>query len=186
MPTQSDYWLPVSKALARLDAGAAAAAHDIIARGEVRVRALRGDFPGSTTPVQVERLLAQATRADIVGDDITAHYEPGQDIKSILGPRSDMRNKNVVAWIYGKAACSVTFRDASVYWPALAEALAAAGFWVKKRRTGPKRETKIAAVQRYIASNYPTGIPAGVTDKAIARDTGVSERTVRRVRSGKS
>jgi hypothetical protein len=44
------------------------------------------------------------------------------------------------------------------------------------------RKTKLVTVQQYIAVNYPKGIPAEVTDKTIARATGVSERTVRRAR----
>jgi hypothetical protein len=50
------------------------------------------------------------------------------------------------------------------------------------------RRTKLGAVQSYIASAYPNAIPAGMTDKAIARSfeaekkTQVSERTVRRAR----
>jgi hypothetical protein len=48
------------------------------------------------------------------------------------------------------------------------------------------RDTKAAAVRRHLASKYPNGIPAGVTDKVIALATGASERTVRRVRSGKN
>jgi hypothetical protein len=44
----------------------------------------------------------------------------------------------------------------------------------------PPRETKRNAVQRYIAHIYPEGIPAGVTNKEIARATKVSPRTVQR------
>jgi hypothetical protein len=46
----------------------------------------------------------------------------------------------------------------------------------------PPRETKLGAVQTYIARTYTQGLPAGVTDKVIAKATGVSERTVRRAR----
>lgn len=45
-----------------------------------------------------------------------------------------------------------------------------------------RKETRIAAVRAYIAQTYPDRIPAGVTDKAIARATGASDRTVRRAR----
>jgi hypothetical protein len=43
---------------------------------------------------------------------------------------------------------------------------------------------KLDKVKAYIAETFPDGIPAGVTDKTIARDTGTSERTVRRARRG--
>jgi hypothetical protein len=46
----------------------------------------------------------------------------------------------------------------------------------------PPRETKLEAVRCYIVRTYPRGIPAGVTDNEIARQTGASERTVRRAR----
>jgi len=54
----------------------------------------------------------------------------------------------------------------------------------KDARPRPLRETKILAVQRYIADTYPGEIPAGVTDKEIARamKTKTSDRTVRRAR----
>jgi hypothetical protein len=48
-----------------------------------------------------------------------------------------------------------------------------------------KKATKIDAAKAYIAQHYPDGIPAGVTDKQIARDAGVSDRTVRRARGKK-
>jgi hypothetical protein len=56
------------------------------------------------------------------------------------------------------------------------------GFDSAKPSRPQPRETKLSAVQRHIAQTYPSGIPAGVTDKQIARDTRTSERTVRRAR----
>jgi hypothetical protein len=47
---------------------------------------------------------------------------------------------------------------------------------------GGKKATRLNEVRDFIAEKYPIGIPAGVTDKAIARATGASERTVRRAR----
>ena len=45
-----------------------------------------------------------------------------------------------------------------------------------------RKQTRKEQVRTYIADHYPRGIPAGVTDKDIARATGASERTVRRAR----
>jgi hypothetical protein len=50
----------------------------------------------------------------------------------------------------------------------------------------PRRETKLKKVRGYIAGKYPRGIPGDVTDKEIARNTGTSERTVRRARQSVS
>jgi len=47
----------------------------------------------------------------------------------------------------------------------------------------PRRHTKVDEVKAHLAAKYPDGVPAGMTDKAIARETGVSERTVRRART---
>jgi hypothetical protein len=129
MAAQSD-WPLLSAAFDRLDSSTTDSARDITGRGQVPVTGTRSDIPGSTTPERVEALLRNATRVDISGDDIRALYAAGQDIRSILGPRSSMQSENVVAWVYGKADCTVTFRTARVHWPALVEALAAAGFAV--------------------------------------------------------
>lgn len=50
---------------------------------------------------------------------------------------------------------------------------------------GTEKTTKLAEVRTYIAEQYPNGIPAGASNKQIARATGASERTVRRARTGK-
>jgi len=120
--------LSVSQALAGLDVLASSAAREIIGRGQIRVFAIRGDMPASTTPEPVEELLAKATRTDVSGDEITVLYDAGQDVQSILGRRSNVRNTHVVAWLYRKAACTVNLHSASIYWSELAEALAPAGF----------------------------------------------------------
>jgi hypothetical protein len=130
MAAQSDDWPALSEALGRLDTLASNAAGEIVGRGEIPIYALRSDLPGSITPQREERRLAQATRTFVSGDEIRARYEPGQDIRSILGPRSNMQSENVVAWVYGKAACTVTFRSVRVHWTALVNALAGAGYAV--------------------------------------------------------
>jgi hypothetical protein len=59
-----------------------------------------------------------------------------------------------------------------------------------KRPNGSK-QTMEAAAREYIAATYPNGIPAGKTDKMIAAEyttstrAPMSERTVRRARTGK-
>jgi hypothetical protein len=128
---QSDDWLPLGEAFDRLDAGAALAAREIIGRGEVPIYALRSDLPGSTTPAPVRKLLAQASWTFISGDEISATYDgPKQDIRSILGPRSNLQSEVVMSWTYGIAACTVAFRSSRVHWPELVDALAAAGYAV--------------------------------------------------------
>jgi hypothetical protein len=45
----------------------------------------------------------------------------------------------------------------------------------------PRKTTKTEAVRAYINEKYPDGIPAGIPDKTIAHECGVSKSTVRRV-----
>ena len=130
MAARNERWAPVSQTLDRPGVFASIAAEEIIVSGRVRVHATRSDHPGSTIPEPVEKLLAAATRVEIVGDVLIVHYEPGQDIQSILVPRSNLRNEAPIAWHYGKAACSVVCRAARVHESDLNEALAAAGYAV--------------------------------------------------------
>ena len=132
----------MSQALAGLNVLASSAAREIIGRGQIRVFAIRGDILGSTTPVPVEELLANATRTDVSGDEITVLYDAGQDVQSILGPRSNVRNEHVVAWLYRSAACTVNLHSASIYWSELAEALVVAGFPLRGRRSVSGRIAK--------------------------------------------
>jgi len=148
MAAQNERPLSVNQALARLDVLGSSAAREIIGRGQIRVFAIRSDIPGSTTPEPVEELLAKATRTDVSRDEITVLYDAGQDVQSILGPRSNVRNEHVVAWRYRTAACTVNLHSASIYWSELVEALVAAGFPVRGRRSvsgriaKPQREVK--------------------------------------------
>jgi hypothetical protein len=154
MPLHCD-WLPLRKAFDRLDADAAPAARDIIARGQVPIVALRSDIPASTTPERVEALLQQATRGEVLGDTITAHYEPGQDIRSILGPRSNMQSENVVAWTYGKAACTLRLRGARVCYTPLVEALVSLGFAVAAAEDPRRRGAYIGELTAFMRNFRP-------------------------------
>jgi len=141
MAAQNERPLSVNQALARLDVLGSSAAREIIGRGQIRVFAIRSDIPGSTTPEPVEELLAKATRTDVSGDEIRVLYDAGQDVQSILGPRSNVRNEHVTAWLYRGAACTVNLHSASIYRSELVEALAA-GIPVRGRRSVSGRIAK--------------------------------------------
>ena len=193
MATQSD-WLPLSEAFALLNADTIPAAEEIIGRGKVPVKALRDDIR-SIVPERVETMLAKAIFSPKVSPNvyresngIYALYDGRQD-RAIFGPHSHWRDYDYPI----NNPLAITFSGVRVHWPSLVEALEEAGYAVPKgkpggaRSTSPQRLrlTKAAAVKAFIAKTYPNGIPAGVTDKEIARDTKTSERTVRRVRTGK-
>jgi hypothetical protein len=143
-------WLLVSEKLAQLDPLARDAAPNIIGSGRVRVRAIRSDHPGSSIPEPVEKLLAEATRVEISGDEITATYGAGANIPSILGPKSNVQHENVVAWVYGKRDCTIELRAARVFLPDLDEELAAAGYAVP----GKQREPQIKEIAWAIAEGF--------------------------------
>jgi hypothetical protein len=54
--------------------------------------------------------------------------------------------------------------------------------WIDGLRTTEERPTRQEAVRAYLDQKYQGHIPAGVTNKEIARAVGVSDRTVRRAR----
>jgi hypothetical protein len=57
--------------------------------------------------------------------------------------------------------------------------------WIDVPRATGGKQTRQEAVRAYIDETYQGRIPAGVTNKEIARATGVGERTVRRARGRK-
>ena len=169
MATQSD-WPLLSKAFDRFDATEAiAAARDIIGRGPVQVTALRSDIPRNTTPELVERLLAKAARADVFSYDneIFADYDGRQDIRSILGPRSNLQSENIVAWSYGPTDCKIRFRNVRVHWPSLVDALTQAGFTVSAERA-QRRGAYKGELAAFMALLKPEML-ASLNDDAIAR-----------------
>jgi hypothetical protein len=73
-----------------------------------------------------------------------------------------MQNENVVAWVYGGAACTVGFRSACVNWPPLVEALEEAGYavrvmGVKPKPASPKRQgdTRAETIAEWIFAQRP-------------------------------
>lgn len=123
---QGDDWPLLSDELKRPCArpsSITAAIKKIIGRGKVPVFAFRSDIPLSASPERVEEMLTQAqVEVSEDGDTIIACYQPGQDLATILGPRSPLK-----ASFHGRA-CAVTFRFPKVYRPDLIAALAVAGF----------------------------------------------------------
>lgn len=70
--------------------------------------------------------------------------------------------------------------------PALRRGLAPAAAPTSSRpMTARRKRTKQDEVADYIKSQFPGGVPAAMTDKAIARAVGADPRTVRRARGGK-
>jgi hypothetical protein len=128
-------WPLLSEAISRLDARAIAAAYDVIGRGQVPVTAVRDDTPG-TTPEPVKALLAKATRAlvDFSKNEITAYFDSRQD-RAIFGPRSDLNMRqpwSELGELYPTrrdllGELKIGLYGVRVPWPALVEALAAAG-----------------------------------------------------------
>jgi hypothetical protein len=57
--------------------------------------------------------------------------------------------------------------------------------WIDVPRATGGKQTTQEAVRAYIDETYQGHIPSGVTNKEIARATGVNERTVRRARGRK-
>jgi hypothetical protein len=100
---------------------------DIISYGEVPVRAVRSDC-GRLTPERVETLLAAASHTSFSFtsiNQIDARFDSRQD-RAIFGPRSTWSDIETHPPSAGELY--IGFFDIQVYWPALVEALAAAGF----------------------------------------------------------
>jgi hypothetical protein len=103
------------------------AASDIVGRAQIRLTGTRSDILGNITPEPIEGLLAKAARANVFScaNEIVAHYEDTQDVRSSLGPRSNLRQ---AAWSGRLGDGTIKFRTVRVHWLSLAGALTAAGF----------------------------------------------------------
>lgn len=140
MPLQTD-WPPLRVAFDQLTAyealpqfsayDAMRAAMDIIGRGDVPATGFRSDIPDGTTRERIEALLKKAKRTivDCVGDEITAYFDSRQD-REIFGPRSRFNDTGPRPTFYARSGDdqAIIFRAVLVRWPALVQALAAAGF----------------------------------------------------------
>jgi hypothetical protein len=177
-------WLPLRETFDRLatyealppfsSSDAMRAARDIVGRGQIPVRAVRSDIPGSTTPESVEELLSQAKQ--IVAfrwseDEIIAEYDREQDRRSILGPRSGLQSETVLAWSYGATDWTIRFSRVRVHWPVLVEALAEVGYPVRAGAPASSASERLA-YKGELASymkRFKPALLAGLSDDDVAR-----------------
>ena len=179
MPSQND-WPPLHVAFNQLAAyealpqfsayDAMRAAMDIIGRGDVPVTAFRSDIPDGTTRGRIDALLTKATRTivDCVGDEITAYFNSRQD-REIFGPRSRFNDTGPRPMFYAPSGDNpaITFRAVLVRWPALVQALAAAGFAVSDG-TSRRRGACLGELRSFWVRLGPE-TRASLTDDDIAR-----------------
>jgi hypothetical protein len=155
----------------------------------------RGEFRefdwqfGKGDSVALQDVISTLRKLRVYSDEAVVEYEItitemttfGSDLFRVLRPHT--RKSERTAWIGNPELVWPEFRDYLIRFELPSGPMSnRTGQRRRKHTLMPPRQTKLGVVQSYITRTYPSGIPAGVTDKAIARATGVSERTARRAR----
>jgi hypothetical protein len=160
--------------------------------GKVHCRGEFSEFDwrfGNDDSVALQDVISTLPKLHVYSVEAVVEYEItitemttfGSDLFRVLRPHT------------GKSKRTARIRNPELVWPEFCDYLirfelptgpmsSRTGQRRRKHTPTPPRQTKLGAVQSYTTRTYPSGIPAGVTDKAIARATGVSERTARRAR----